>query len=176
MSPDRHGIIHDVARILHHTQSRYIENDRHPGDQRLTPLRRSDGDAQKSGSEFRITAKAGPGATTSSQELNNTHTPSDGMVERKGKPIEKLEFYEYEVMQYDPQTGEGGHFVQYIDRFLKSKAEASGYPGWVQSPDDEDKYAKYFFESNGIELDTTAIQNAAKTGLVELCCNSFWGK
>jgi len=28
-----------------------------------------------------------------------------------------------------PKTGEGGHFVQYIDTFLKLKAEASGYPG-----------------------------------------------
>ena len=41
------------------------------------------------------------------------------------------EFYEYEITQYDPKTGEGGHFVRYIDTFLKLKAEASGYPGWV---------------------------------------------
>jgi hypothetical protein len=92
------------------------------------------------------------------------------------KTIEKHEFYEYEVMRYDPQTGEVGHFVQYIDRFLKSKAEASDYPGWVQSPDDEDKYVKCIFESKGIELHKTAIQNAAKSGLVQICLNSFWGK
>jgi len=67
------------------------------------------------------------------------------MVERNDKTIEKHEFYKYEVTQYDSQTGEGGHFVQYIDTFLKSKVEASGYPGWVQCPEDEDKYVKYFF-------------------------------
>jgi hypothetical protein len=27
------------------------------------------------------------------------------------------EFYEYEITQYDPYIGEGGHFVQYIDTF-----------------------------------------------------------
>jgi len=34
----------------------------------------------------------------------------------------------------------------------------------VQNLEDEDKYVKYFFERNGIEIDKTAIQNAAKRG------------
>jgi len=49
------------------------------------------------------------------------------------------EFYEYKVTQYDPKTGEGGHFVHYIDQFLKLKLEANGYPGWVQGFDDQDR-------------------------------------
>ena len=68
------------------------------------------------------------------------------MVERYVKTIEKHEFYEYEVTQYDPPTGKGGNFVQYIDKFLKSKVEGSGSPGWVQTPEDEDKFVKYFLE------------------------------
>jgi len=95
------------------------------------------------------------------------------MVERYVKTIEKHEFYEYEVTQYDPPTGKGGNFVQYIDKILKSKVEASGSPGWAQSPEDEDKFVKHFFESKGIELDKTAIQNAAKK--IQLFLNSFWG-
>ena len=87
------------------------------------------------------------------------------------------EFYEYEITQYDPKTGEGGHFLQYIDTFLKLKAETSGYPGWVQGPKDEDRYVKYFRESEDIELGKSAIQkNEAKKGLAKLCLNSFWGK
>ena len=39
------------------------------------------------------------------------------------------EFYKYEITQYDPKTGEGGHFIRYIDTFLKLKAEARGFPG-----------------------------------------------
>ena len=34
--------------------------------------------------------------------------------------------YEYQVTQYDPQTGTGGLFVQYIDTFLKLKAGLVG--------------------------------------------------
>jgi hypothetical protein len=44
------------------------------------------------------------------------------------------EVYEYQVTQYDKQTGAGGLFVRYIDTFLKLKAVASGYPSWVRSP------------------------------------------
>jgi hypothetical protein len=35
--------------------------------------------------------------------------------------------YEYQVTQYDKQTGEGGLFVQYINTFLELKTEASGF-------------------------------------------------
>jgi hypothetical protein len=108
--------------------------------------------------------------------IKNGTTPlrpqSDGMMEHYVKTIEKHEFYEYEVTQYDTQTGEGGNFVQFIDKFLKSKVEASGSPRWVQSPEDADKFLKYFFECKGIKRDTT-IQNAAKK--IQLFLNSFWG-
>jgi hypothetical protein len=75
------------------------------------------------------------------------------------------ECYAYEITQYDPKTGEGWNFVQYIDTFLKLGAEAIGYPGWVQGPEDEEAYIRSFRESEGIELDKTLIQkNAAKRG------------
>jgi len=75
------------------------------------------------------------------------------------------EFYEYGVTRYDPKTGEGGHFVRYIDTFLKLKAEASGYPGWVQGQEDEDRYVQFFRDSEGIEINKNMIQkNAAKRG------------
>ena len=54
---------------------------------------------------------------------------------KKGyKLVEVHEVYEYQVKQYDPQTGSGVLFVQYIDSFLKLKAEASGYRSSVHSP------------------------------------------
>jgi hypothetical protein len=45
--------------------------------------------------------------------------------------------------QYDPTSGEGGLFVQYINTFVKLKAEASGYPNWVKCPEDEDLCSKF---------------------------------
>ena len=82
--------------------------------------------------------------------------------------------YEYQVTQYNPQTGEGGHFVDYINTFLKLKEEASGYPGWVHSPEDEDRYVDSFWQSEGLRLEKEAIRyNAAKRGLAKLCLNSM---
>ena len=60
---------------------------------------------------------------------------------RKGyRLIKVFEVYEYEVTQYDPTTGQGGLFVEYINNFLKLKTEASGYPSWVRTPEDDDSY------------------------------------
>jgi len=51
------------------------------------------------------------------------------MAVSKGYRILEIhEMYEYAVTQYDADTGKGGLFVEYIDTFLKLKAEASGYP------------------------------------------------
>ena len=47
----------------------------------------------------------------------------------------------------------------------------------MQGPEDEDRYVKYFRDSEDIELDKTAIQkNVAKKGLAKICLNSFWRK
>jgi hypothetical protein len=53
--------------------------------------------------------------------------------------LEIHEVYEYNDTRYDPETREGGLFVGYVDTFLKLKAEASGYSGWVRNPTDEDR-------------------------------------
>ena len=49
-------------------------------------------------------------------------------VARGYKILAIQEVYQYEVNHYDPGTGESGLFVDYINTFLKLKAEASGYP------------------------------------------------
>jgi len=60
------------------------------------------------------------------------------MAVEKGYLIfEKFEVYEYQVTQYNSETGEGGLFFDYINTFLKLKAEDSGYPVCVQSPEDQ---------------------------------------
>jgi hypothetical protein len=98
-------------------------------------------------------------------------------VQKGYRVLEVFEVYEYNVTQYDRQNGEGGLFVDYINTFLKLKAEASGFPAWVRTPDDEDRYINTFFESEGVRLDHDAIRpNAAKRGIAKLCLNSMWGK
>ena len=91
----------------------------------------------------------------------------------KGYPILEI----YEVTQYNPETGDGGLFVDYINTFLKLKAEASGYPGWVRSPEDEELYVETFWKNEGIRLDRESIKsNAGKRGLTKLCLKSMWRK
>jgi hypothetical protein len=67
--------------------------------------------------------------------------------------------------------------VDYINTFLKLKAKASGYPGWVRGPEDEERYVESFWQSVGVRLDRDSIRaNAARRGLAKVCLNSMWGK
>ena len=96
-------------------------------------------------------------------------------VQKRYRTFEIHELYEYQVTQYSPEIGEVGIFVNYINTDLKLKAEASGYPGWVRSPEDEVYYVETSWQSVGLTLDKGCIRfNAAKRGLAKLCLNSMW--
>jgi len=85
--------------------------------------------------------------------------------------------YGYLVIQYNPETGEGGFFVYYINTFLKMKTVESGFPDCVRSPEDVERYVELFWKNEGIRLNRDSIKsNAAKRGLAKLCFNSMWGK
>jgi len=87
------------------------------------------------------------------------------------------EVYEYQVTQYKRETGKGVLFVDYINILLKIKAESSGYPSWIRSPEDEERFIDSFEQSEGIRLDRDSINfNVAKRGQSKLCLNSMWGK
>jgi hypothetical protein len=71
----------------------------------------------------------------------------------------------------------GALFVDYINTFLKLKAEASGYPAWIPSPQEEDRYIATFFETEGVRLDRATIKpNSPKRDIAKLCLNSICGK
>jgi hypothetical protein len=73
------------------------------------------------------------------------------------------------VTRYDPETRLGGLFRDNIDTFLKLKAQATGYPAWVRSLDDEELYIETFWKSEGIRLDRESSRsNANKRGLAKL--------
>lgn len=95
-------------------------------------------------------------------------------VQKGYEVIQIFEVYEYKVTQYNRETGDGVLFVQYINTFLKLKAEASGHLSWVRTPEDEDRYIQYFFDNEGIRA---AMQlKPSKRALAKLCVNSFGGK
>ena len=58
-----------------------------------------------------------------------------GWLCKKGYRILEIhEVYEYKVTQYNPKTGEGGLFVNYINKFLKLKAEARVIQAGFEAP------------------------------------------
>jgi len=85
-------------------------------------------------------------------------------LEKGYRILQIYEVYEYEVSKYNPETGEGGLFVEYINSFLKLEAEASCYPGWVRNPENEELYVETFLKNGGIRLDRKSIRsNDAKS-------------
>jgi hypothetical protein len=78
-------------------------------------------------------------------------------VDKGYKILEILEVYEHKVTRSDSEKGEGGLFVDYIVTFFKLKADASGYPNWVRTADDEDRYIVLFYQNECIRLETPSV-------------------
>ena len=68
-------------------------------------------------------------------------------------------------------------FKKYVSCFLKVKQEASGYPDWVESEEDKDKYIDEYEKNQGIRLDKDKIVfNPGLRALAKLCLNNLWGR
>jgi len=68
----------------------------------------------------------------------------------------------------------GGLFAEYVNMFLKQKQESSGYPSWVQSEDDKEKYIEDYRSAEGIALGKTSIsKNSGQRSLAKLKLNSM---
>jgi len=84
------------------------------------------------------------------------------------------------VTLYNPKSGEGRLFVDYVNKCLKLKAEASGYPGWAHSPESQDRYVFSFWQSDVISVDKEANRyNAIKRVVAKICpnpCGENWQK
>jgi len=71
--------------------------------------------------------------------------------------VDMYEFWEYEVTCFDKDSNSAGLFAEYFNMFLKLKQESSGYPSWVQSEDDKDRYIEDYRRAEGIALDKASI-------------------
>lgn len=104
-------------------------------------------------------------------------TPELTKAKQLGYVILKIyEVYHWEHVS-DPSVGDEGIFGSYINMFLKIKQEASGWPSWVKTEADADKYIRDYAEKEGIRLNRSNIShNNALRSLAKLLLNSFWGK
>lgn len=98
------------------------------------------------------------------------------LAQEMGYKIKEIyEVWSYKMTQYNGR--DGGLFVGYINAFLKLKQEASGWPEWVQTEEDKDRYIRDFERREGIKLDKNNVKNnKGFRALAKLMLNSFWGR
>jgi len=73
-----------------------------------------------------------------------------------------LEVYHYESRsKFCAETGTSGLFSEYIDCFLKLKQEKSGWPSWVKTDEDADRYILEYEKREGIRLNPKEIEKNA---------------
>ena len=118
--------------------------------------------------------------STSERELEGTWVTLEIIESIKlGYKVTKIyEVWNYKNrVKYDPITKKGGLFTEYVNRFLKIKQEASGYPRWVKSENDKFKYIADYLTNEGIQLDKEKIaENTGLKTLSKLLLNSHWGR
>lgn len=72
------------------------------------------------------------------------------------------------MTQYNSAIREGVLLVDNLNTLLKLKTEASGFPGWVHSAEDEERYLESFWQSEEVWIEKgTITYNAAKRGLAK---------
>ncbi|XP_055352832.1 uncharacterized protein LOC129598801 [Paramacrobiotus metropolitanus] len=68
-------------------------------------------------------------------------------------------------------------FAAYMDKFLKVKMEASGWPAWCDTDEKKAKFIQTVKEREGISLDPDAmVFDAGKKSTTKIVVNSLWGK
>ncbi|XP_055337792.1 uncharacterized protein LOC129587874 [Paramacrobiotus metropolitanus] len=81
----------------------------------------------------------------------------------------------YEVWHFDQH--EDRLFEGYINKFLKIKTEASGWPTDVTTEDQKTQYIQEYQAKEAIQLDSEKVQeNPGLRSLAKLMLNSFWGR
>ena len=95
------------------------------------------------------------------------------MAERKGYKILKI----HEVWHWPEEQRKTGLFAPYVNKFLKAKQEASGWPSDVQTEEQKAEYLAEYEKREGIRLDPTKIEvNPGRKAVAKVMLNSFWGK
>lgn len=98
-------------------------------------------------------------------------------IEKGYKILEIYEVWSYAVTQYDGLENLTGLFTEMMNKFIKMKTQASGWPLNCITKEEKDQYVNDFFKIEGIQLEFSKIvKNAGLRSLAKLMLNSFWGK
>ena len=83
------------------------------------------------------------------------------------KVLKIYEIWHYKTTQYNQETGEGGLFANYIDKFFAKKTMASGYPPECTSEEDRKLYIEMVKRQEGIDIDPDKMEY--NPGLRSIC-------
>lgn len=98
-------------------------------------------------------------------------------IEKGYEIVDIHEIWEYQITQYNPTTKTGGIFAGFINLFLKSKTEASGWPKSCQTREQQLAFIEEFDKREGVLLDESEIQfNPSLRSMSKIMLNSFWGR
>ena len=88
----------------------------------------------------------------------------------KGYKIIKI----HEVWHFSPGQQRTGLFADYVDKWLKLKQEASGWPSWCQTLEQKRNYILRYQEREGIRLDISKIaKNPGRKATAKLMLNRY---
>ena len=89
----------------------------------------------------------------------------------KGYEIKKI----WEVWNFSQTQTE--LFAKYVNKWLKNKTEASGWPKGCETDQAKSAYIQEYYEREGVQLEPEkVVKNAGKKQVAKLMLNSFWGK
>ena len=99
-------------------------------------------------------------------------TPELAKAVELGYQVEHI----YEIWHF-PETQQG-LFKDYVNKWLKLKQEASGWPEWCgEDPQKRQQYVDDYLAKEGIQLDPDKIEfNPGLRSLAKMMLNSMWGK
>ena len=86
-----------------------------------------------------------------------------------------FEIWHYKTVQQGDTTD--GLFTAFINKFLKIKQQASGWPSGCTNQHQKDEYIRNYLVHEGVKLEEgQIIKNAGLRSMSKLMLNSFWGK
>ena len=95
------------------------------------------------------------------------------MAARKGYSILGI----HEVCHWPEKQRKKGLFAPYVNKFLKAKQEASGWPSDCVTDQQKPEYVREYEKHEGILLDKEKIAvNPGRKQVAKVMLNSFWGK
>jgi hypothetical protein len=74
----------------------------------------------------------------------------------------------YDISQYEPVTKNGGIFTEYVNTFLKIKQEASSWPEWCKTKEDQQMYINNYYEKEGTWLTAEHIKKNLSSSLMPI--------